>query len=107
MHYAKTTSIAALAALLALGAPVMAQSSGPGASGSTSGANAGTDSSSTNGTTESRYKDQSGAVGTGTPQTTIPNEGRNTTMKPGDAKAAGSGNSDDGRRDCTNQQTPC
>jgi hypothetical protein len=105
MNYAKTTSIATLAALLALGTPVMAQSSGQGNSGSTAGATTGSDNSS--GTTESRYKDQSPAVGSGVPKSTMPSEGRNNSMNPGEAKAAGSGNSDDGRRDCTNKQTPC
>lgn len=96
MSFAKTTSFAALAALLALGGPALAQSGGtatqsPPAAGATN------------------LNPDGRATGGSNPvdSTTGSTEGRNTTVKPGDQNAAGSGNSDDGRRDCTNQQTPC
>lgn len=104
MNYAKSTSAAALAALLMLGAPAFAQTSSPGDS-----SPAGASSSSESGTTESPVKDQAPALNNTTmPSTTMPGEGRNTTIDaPGDTRATGSGNTPTDRRDCTNPQTPC
>ena len=95
MSFAKSTSISAITALLALSGPALAQTSGaPEQAGANSGATTlNPDGHATGGASN---MNSNGSM-----------EGRNTTVKPGDANAAGSGNSDDGRRDCTNQQTPC
>ena len=102
MSFTKKTSIAALGALLMLGAPAFANDDTPSDS-SPSGVSRGPEA----GTSESGFKDQSKQVQDGKP-VLLPGEGRNTTItSPGDARAAGSGNGDTDRRDCTGTQTPC
>ncbi|MCK0209283.1 hypothetical protein MWN33_14705 [Starkeya koreensis] len=116
MINAKMTSAAALAALLALGAPAFAQSSG-GMGGASSNSAADSDSGRTNtpgglGSSESRSTDPGSAntrsMGSGMSMPdNDPSEGRNTTTSDPSAPTSPENRKSSSDRDCTNGQVAC